>query len=81
MQVKVLLFAAAKEAAGCDSISVEVPDDASAGEVADALAGVLPSIVDLMPSCRLAIDNEYVGRDTIVSAGHEIALIPPVSGG
>ncbi|MGB7343003.1 MAG: MoaD/ThiS family protein [Pirellulaceae bacterium] len=81
MQLNVMLFAAAKEAAGTGSICVEVHDSAQAGDVMDALATALPAIADLMPSCRLAINNEYVGRDCHVCADSEVALIPPVSGG
>jgi len=81
MQINVLLFAAAKEAANCGTVSIEIPIDASASDVMDSLAHALPAIADLLPSCRLAIDNEYVSHDAPVSADCEVALIPPVSGG
>ncbi len=32
-------------------------------------------------SCRLAINNEFVGRQHVLTQGDSLALIPPVSGG
>lgn len=81
MQLEVLLFAAARDAAGHDSIWIEVGEDASAQEVIAAIGDRLPEISRLLPSCRLAVDCSYVTADSPVPAGAEIALIPPVSGG
>lgn len=81
MQIEVLMFAAAREAAGTEKINIEVADGACAGDVMDAIGKRLPELADLLPSCRLAIDNSYVARDSLFCSEHEIALIPPVSGG
>ncbi len=81
MQIRVLLFAAAKEAARTDSVSVEVADRATAADVVDALGLELPQLKPLLPSCRVAVDCCYVAEDVVVSSDSEIALIPPVSGG
>ena len=81
MQLEVLLFAAARDAAGADSICVEVSDDPCARDVIEAIGHRLPEISRLLPSCRLAVDCSYVTADTPVPAESEIALIPPVSGG
>ena len=81
MQIDVLLFAAARDAAGSDSIAVDVTDDARANDVIEAVGRHLPEISGLLPSCRLAVDCCYVNGDAAVSADSEVALIPPVSGG
>jgi molybdopterin converting factor subunit 1 len=81
MKITVLLFAIAKEAAGSDTISIDVPENATAGDVLDHLAKEMPALVALIPSCRLAVDQQYVGRDAKVGVQNEVALIPPVSGG
>ena len=81
MEVEVLMFAAAREAAGQESIKVVVAETASASDVIAAIGDQLPNLAVLLPSCRLAIDNRYVAGDTDVSSDCEIALIPPVSGG
>lgn len=82
MQLEVLLFAAARDAAGSDKIRLELPDRAKASDVMEAIGQQLPKLKGLLPSCRLAIDCSYVAGDCEVSANaDEIALIPPVSGG
>ena len=50
-------------------------------EVMEALAMQFPVLKDLLPSCRIAVDCEYVGTETPITPGAEVALIPPVSGG
>ena len=81
MQIEVLLLAAAREAAQSNSVQIEVAADARAADVITAIGLVVPEIVELLPSCRLAVDNCYVGVEHAVTPGSEIALIPPVSGG
>ncbi len=81
MQVEVLLFAVAREAAQADSIVINVTEGARAGDVLEALGQQIPGIAGLIPSCRLAVDSEYVGAEAAVHPGSEVALIPPVSGG
>ena len=81
MEVEILMFAAAREAAGRESIEVDVAVNATAGEVIQAIGSQLPQLAALLPSCRLAVDSQYVSDDSIVSPDCEIALIPPVSGG
>lgn len=82
MQLEVLLFAVARDAAGRDAICVEVSEPALARDVIDAIGRELPQLAGLLPSCRLAVDCTYVSGETPVSGDRgEIALIPPVSGG
>ncbi|NND97600.1 MAG: MoaD/ThiS family protein [Pirellulaceae bacterium] len=81
MEVDVLLFAAAREAAGKNSIRIAVPDSACAQDVLNELAKKIPGIDPLIPSCRLAIDQTYASADAPVHCDCELALIPPVSGG
>jgi molybdopterin converting factor subunit 1 len=81
MQIEVLLFAAARDAAGSDAIQVDVADHAQAKDVIAAVGRHLPELAGLLPSCRLAVDCCYVNEDADISADSEIALIPPVSGG
>lgn len=81
MQIEVLMFAAAREAAGSEKILLEVAEEATAGDLMRAIGVQLPGIAPLLPACRLAIDNQYVSADAGLSSSCEIALIPPVSGG
>jgi molybdopterin converting factor small subunit len=81
MDIDVLLFAAARESAGRDSIRIQLPENAVASDVMEAIEQVLPELAGLIPSCRLAVDCEYVGTQQEIPAHSELALIPPVSGG
>src|SRR5215217_520148 len=80
MKVTVRLFAGLRERAGGQHVDVELPDGAS---VEDLLAAMETTPVGrLQPGqCVVAINREYAPADALVSAGDEVALIPPVSGG
>ena len=80
MSVTVLLFASYADALGAPSLSVELPADAT---VADVLAEIArrPGS-ELLPALPLvAVNQRYAATTTRVSAGDEVALIPPVAGG
>jgi molybdopterin converting factor small subunit len=81
MRIEIQMFAAARELAGRETIQVEVADAAVARDVMDAIGRQLPEINQLLPACRLAIDNCYATDDAHVSESNDVALIPPVSGG
>ena len=53
----------------------------TAKSILQALGEQCPELQALLPSCRLAVDCEYVSPETCISPKSEIALIPPVSGG
>jgi len=76
MVVRIRLFAGLRERAGRGELELELPDGAL---VADALAAVddLASGVPLV----MAVNREYASPQDRLSAGDELALIPPVSGG
>src|SRR5690349_18373788 len=72
--ITVRLFAGLRERAGTDRVELELPDDARAADVLAAM--------DLRPGqCIVALDREYASPDEPVRPEHEVALIPPVSGG
>jgi molybdopterin synthase catalytic subunit len=76
MRVRVRLFAGVRERAGRDELELDLPEGA---RVADALA----QIEHLAPgvSLVLAVNREYADPDVVLSAGDELAVVPPVSGG
>jgi MoaE-MoaD fusion protein len=78
MHVRIRLFAQLRERAGASELELELPDGA---RVRDALAApAVASIADGLPLV-LAVNREYAAEDAPLSAGDELALIPPVSGG
>ena len=76
MRVEIRLFAGLRERAGRDVVELELPDGACVG---DALA----RLTDLTGECRvvMAVNREYASPATVLAAGDELALIPPISGG
>ncbi len=81
MNVRVKLFAVARERVGASEICVELPDVATVHQLRGAIAEQFPRLADLMAHSRIAIANEYVPDNSAIPAAAEIALIPPVSGG
>jgi MoaE-MoaD fusion protein len=76
MHVRVRLFAGLRERAGSESIELELPSGSSVG---DAIA----RLSDITCGTRvvMAVNQEYADPAVTLSAGDELALIPPVSGG
>jgi sulfur-carrier protein len=73
------LFASAREAAGTGR------DDIAGATVGDVLsvAGQRygAGFLDVLPTCRVWVNGEAATAETKVSAGDEVAVLPPVSGG
>jgi molybdopterin converting factor subunit 1 len=79
--VEVKLFAAARQLAGADSISVELPDAPTVGDLRSALVARAPALAGLVARAMFAVNAEYAPESTLIPAGAEVACIPPVSGG
>jgi MoaE-MoaD fusion protein len=76
VRVTVRLFAGLRERAGTGVRELELPDEASIGDVWSALdLGEEPA------GLAYALNREYVERDRRLTDGDEVAVIPPVSGG
>lgn len=81
MKVSVKLFALARDRAGTDKLDIELPDEASVQQLRGALAASVPTLADLLPHVRFAVNSEYAADSQLIPAAAEVALIPPVSGG
>jgi molybdopterin converting factor small subunit len=81
MKIEVSMFAAAKEAVGRDRVVAESKGPLTSRMLLEELGRLHPQIQPLLPSCRLAVDDQYVADDFVVDDQCEVALIPPVSGG
>jgi molybdopterin converting factor subunit 1 len=81
MNVRVKLFAVARERVGNDEISVELPAAATVRQLRGAIVEQHPRLADVLPHARIAVASEYANDNLIIPAHAEIALIPPVSGG
>jgi MoaE-MoaD fusion protein len=81
MRVRVLFFGILREMVGKSIDQIDLPEGAS---VRDAIARYelqIPRLKEFLSSLALAVNQQYAGPDTKLSAGDEVALLPPVSGG
>lgn len=76
MRVRIRLFAGLREQAGSGSVDLDVPDGAT---VADVWPGL--GLGDEPQGLVYALNKAYAERTARISAGDEVAVIPPVSGG
>lgn len=81
MNVRVRLFAVAKELAGCDSVSLDLPEGSTVAQLRVRLAAEVPALAAVLPQVLFAVGSEYAPNDAVLGAGSEVACIPPVSGG
>lgn len=79
MTVRVLLFAAWADAFGAPSVDLDLADGATAADVVAALRTRVPGAS--LPRPSIAINRSIAPRSTLVRAGDEVAVIPPVAGG
>lgn len=80
-EVTVLLFAAAREAAGRGRLEIPHRKGLTAAEVWEALQDERPALAPLAGSISVAVNHRFVPKDTVLIAGDELAFLPPVSGG
>jgi len=79
--MKVLFFAQAARLAGCSETDMQVEEPVAAEEFWPRLVAAYPTLGPLRPQLRLARDSEFIPWTDQIANHHEIALIPPVSGG
>lgn len=81
MNVNVKLFARARDIAGADCVSIELPVSACVRDLRSALCKRYPDLRPLAPSLLISLRTDYAQDDTPIRPGDEIACFPPVSGG
>ena len=81
MKVSVRLFAAARQQAGKEIVEVDLPQDATVGELRRQLTERYPSLAFLSPHLMIAVDRQYASDELPIRPDAEIACFPPVSGG
>ena len=81
MKINLIFYAALQETISEDPLLLEVKKDCTAEQVLELLADKFPQAAPILKSTRLANEDEYVGKQTLLTDGAEYCLIPPVSGG
>jgi molybdopterin converting factor subunit 1 len=81
MTITAKLFAILKDRAGLSQTTLELPTGGTVFDAAELLADRYPNLKTFLPRIAYAVNEQYVGPDTELQNGDELALIPPVSGG
>ena len=70
-----------KEIVGKAADGIELPAGAQVRDVLAHYEAANPKLKAALPSVALAVNQQYAGPETKLSADDEVALLPPVSGG
>jgi molybdopterin converting factor small subunit len=81
MKATVRVFALARQLAGHDSVTVDLPPGATVADLRRAMADQHPALADLVDHALFAINAQYASDATPIPAAADLACIPPVSGG
>ena len=80
-RVTVRLFAGARAAAGTPQAVLEVPGDATLGDVLEALVVQHGGVARVLPSCSFLLDGVSAKPAARVGPGRTVDVLPPFSGG
>lgn len=80
--ITVKLFATFRDKAGINELLVE-PGPNTVTELLTVISHNCPSLSDMLAKggFLVSVNREFVGRDSKVSDGDELAILPPFSGG
>ena len=81
MKIEVLFFASIRDLAGRDQETVEVAEGASVEDLVQTLTLRYPALTPALGSLRFAVNEDFVDTSQTLSAGDQLAFLPPVSGG
>ena len=80
-RIVVRLHARAAELAGGRECGIELGENARVADLKAALAGRVPALAGLLPSCALASETEFLHDEATLGELDLIHVLPPVSGG
>lgn len=81
MRVKVLYFGTLKDLFALEQQPLELPEGATVEVLLSLLRAQTSKQSDLWKTLAVAVNRDYVGLETVLREGDEVALLPPVSGG
>lgn len=79
--IKLLFFATIRERMGVKSLDLELPTEATIGDLKVNLSEKYPKIKDSLKSVLVTINREYAFDEAVIPSNAEIGVFPPVSGG
>lgn len=81
MRVKVKFFAAPREAMGKGEVQQQLSPGSTVQELIDLLIEEYPVLRPYISYMNVAVNRKYVGLQTELQEGDEVACVPPVGGG
>jgi MoaE-MoaD fusion protein len=81
VNVRVLFFGAARDAAGHSEVDLTLNGPANAASAFEQVLAAYPALRRFGRSLLFAVNQEYTSSDREVHDGDELAVFPPVSGG
>ena len=81
MEIRVRLFAMARQLAGRDTIVLDLPRTAMVRDLRARLVEQCPALSRIVPQSLIAVNSEYAGDEFVLGGATEVGCIPPVSGG
>jgi molybdopterin synthase catalytic subunit len=81
MRIHLLYFASFRDAAGRGEEARDLPDGTRVDDLWLALAREVPRFAAFPSMPPAAVNREYVGGETVLREGDEVAFLPPVAGG
>lgn len=79
--VRVKFFAAPREAMGMGEVEQEIPPGTTVEELISLLTEEYPALRAYTRFLSVAVNRAYVGMQTELHDGDEVACLPPVGGG
>jgi len=80
MNIKIICFAGLRKYFGSET-SVFVEPGNSYSKVIDELKAINPEATEVLASCRIAVNEEFVSLNETIKSENILFLIPPSSGG
>jgi molybdopterin converting factor subunit 1 len=81
IRVKVRFFAAPREALGASELEMDVLPDTTVADLVATLTDQHPILIPFTRFLNVAVNRVYVGMQTVLHDGDEVACLPPVGGG
>jgi molybdopterin synthase catalytic subunit len=81
VRVKLLFFATLRDRAGVKSLELEIPEGMTVRELKDKISAEYPNLKPSMETVLVSVNKDYAFDETVLPAGAEVAMFPPVSGG
>lgn len=79
--VKLLFFAGLRDRLQRSGETTALPAKIGSNDILTMVSKKYPAVAELLPSCRVAVNGEFIEGRVRLKSGDEVAILPPVAGG